>query len=233
MDTVIEAEDTEARFILAGPDTPLFDHEHRLATLRESWDQTNQRQHVEDSTWHSDLAEYLTHLVDLRVVHVESWLESNVRRFEGGHASIEELRRTFGNAAIDLRASVELCRSQCGSCNLVCVRSSRLHRDGHDCLTTHKCIHNCTFCEREALPTQPCGQTYVRSHPSLAFLIHHNFPVLATPEITCEFKIHHTCQHSHAIHNRCLVGVHLCGESCEHSGKRGCMDKCVKVSNQF
>ena len=162
MDTVIEAEDTAARFILAGPETSVTDHERRLATLRESWDQINQRQNIEDSTWHSDLAEYLTHLVDLRVAHVESWLESNVQRFEGGHASIEELRRTFGNAVIDLRASVELCRSQCGSCNLVCVRNSRLHRDNHDCLTNHKCTHGCTFCERDSLPSQPCGQMYVR-----------------------------------------------------------------------
>src|SRR6266702_3578492 len=226
---MIEAADTEARFILTGPDTPVTDHERRLATLRESWDQSNQRQHVDDSTWHSDLAQYLTHLVDLRVTHVESWLESNVQRFEGSHASIEELRRTFDNAVIDLRASVELCRSQCGSCNLVCVRGSRLHRDGHDCLTNHKCIHDCIFCERDALPTQPCGQTYVQPHSSSTFLTYHNFPVLATPEITCEPKISHTHQHSYALPNRCHVGAHLCGEPCGHSGKRGCTEKCVKV----
>ncbi|KAI9450269.1 hypothetical protein BJY52DRAFT_196728 [Lactarius psammicola] len=190
---VIEAEDTEARFILAGPDTPVTDHEHRLATLRESWDQTDQRQHVDDSTWHSNLAQYLTHLVDLRVAHVENWLESNVQQFEGGHASVEELRRTFGNAVIDLRASVELCWSQCDSCNLVCVRSGRLHSDGHDCLTNHKCIHNCTLCERDALPTQLCGQA--AGHPG---------------------------------DHICIVGTHLCGEPCEHSGKRGCEEKCVK-----
>ncbi len=158
---MIEAEDTDARFILTEPDTPVADHERRLAILCESWDRARQRQHVDDSTWHSDLEQYLTHLVDLRVAHVEIWLESNLERFEGGHGSIEELRRTFGNAVIDLRASVELCRSQCGSCNLVCVRSSRLHRDGHDCLTNHKCIHDCTFCERDRLPTKSCGQTYV------------------------------------------------------------------------
>ncbi|KAH9171596.1 hypothetical protein EDB89DRAFT_2243400, partial [Lactarius sanguifluus] len=118
-DVVIESEDTEARFILAGPDTPVADLERRLATLRESWDRIHQRQHVDDPTWHSDLAQYLTHLVDLRVAHTENWLESNIQQFEDGLASIEELRRTFGNAVIDLRASVELCRSQCGSCNLV------------------------------------------------------------------------------------------------------------------
>jgi len=193
---MIEAADTEARFILTGPDTPVTDHERRLATLRESWDLTNQRQQVDDSTWHSDLAQYLTHLVDLRVAHVENWLESNVQKFEGSHASIEELRRTFGNAVIDLRASVELCWSRCDSCNLVCVQSSRLHIDGHDCLTNHKCIHDCTFCERDALPTQLCSQAYARPYSSSTFLTCHNSPVLATPEITCEFKTHHTYQHS-------------------------------------
>jgi hypothetical protein len=191
VDAVIEADDTEARFILAGPDTPVDDHELRLAALRESWDLSSQRQHVDDATWHSDLAQYLTHLVDLRVAHVESWIESNIQQFEGGHASIEELRRTVGSVIIDLRASVELCRSQCGSCNLVCVRSSRLHGDGHDCLTNHKCIHVCTFCEQDTLPTQACGQTYVRSTfiVCVSFLTRHGFPVPAIPENTCEFKI--------------------------------------------
>ena len=181
MDTVIEAEDTEARFILIGPDTAIADHERRLATLRESWDLTNRRQYVDDSTWHSDLTQYLTYLIDLRVAHVESWLESNVRQFEGDHASIEEVFRTFGNAVIDLRVSVELCRSQCDSCYLVCVRSSRMHRDGHDCLTHHKCIRDCSFCERDALPTKLCGQTYVRSLSSSAFLTCHNFPSSGHP----------------------------------------------------
>ena len=186
---MIEAEDTEARFILAGPDTPVSDFESRLAILCESWDRANERQHVDEPTWHSDLAQYLTHLVDLRVAHVENWLESNVQRFEGGHASIEELRRTFGNAVIDLRASVELCRSECGSCNLVCVRSSRVHRDNHDCLTNHKCVHHCTFCERDSLPTKPCGQRYVRPHSRSTSLTCHAFPVLVIPETTCKLKV--------------------------------------------
>ena len=141
----------------------MADHERPLITLRDSWDQKIQRQHLDDSRWHSDLVQYLTHLVDLRVAHVEIWLESNVQRFEGVHASIEELRRTFDSAVIDLRASVELCRSQCGSCNLICVRSNRSHNYSHDCSTNHRCIHTCSFCERDGDPTQPCGQAFVRS----------------------------------------------------------------------
>ena len=177
---MIEVEDTKARFILTNPDTSVDDHERQLATLRESWGRTNERQHVDDSTWHSGLAQYLAHLVDMRVAHVENWLESNVQRFEGDHASIEDLRRTFRSAAVDLRASVELCRSQCDSCNLVCVRSGRLHSDGHECLTNHKCIHDCTFCKRDALPRKPCGQTYVHPYSSPEFLIQ-QFPSAGHP----------------------------------------------------
>jgi hypothetical protein len=154
---VIEAEDTEAQFLLAGPDAPVVDREFCLVALRESWDQINSRQHVGDSKWISDLAQYLTHLVDLRAAHVDKWLKSNMRRFRAGNA-IEKLYRTYHSAVIDLQASVRLCNSQCGTCNLFCIQS-RLHEGNHDCLTSHKCIHNCTFCERDFLAAKACGQT--------------------------------------------------------------------------
>ena len=200
-------------------------------TLCESWDRINQRQYTDDSTWHTDLTKFLTHLVDLRVAHVESWIESNVQRFKGDHASIEELRRTFDNAIIDLRAGVELCRRQCDSCSLVCVRSSRSHGDRHDCLTNHECIHDCTYCERDGPHKSPCGERSVRPHSSLAFLTCHLSPVLATQAITCRLRIYHTqpYKNSHAPHDRCQVGVHRCGEKCEHFGKRGCTEKCIQV----
>jgi hypothetical protein len=185
---VIEAEDTEARFILAGPETPCSDHERRTRDSCESWDQAIKGNTVDDSTWHSDLAQYLTHLVDLRVAHVENWLESNVQRFEGVTRVSKSLRRTFDNAVIDLRASVELCRSQCGSCSLICVRSSRLHRDGHDCLTNHKCIHDCTFCERDALPHGPVVKRTLFEHFSIDLAVTYHVPVLAIQEIICEFR---------------------------------------------
>ncbi|KAI0250888.1 hypothetical protein BJV78DRAFT_1154831 [Lactifluus subvellereus] len=107
-DLVIEAEDTEAQFLLTGPDAPVADRELRLATLRESWDRIHSRQHVDDSEWASGLVQHLTHLVDLRAAHVDKWLKSNIQRFQASHASLEELRRTFDSAVIDLRASVQL-----------------------------------------------------------------------------------------------------------------------------
>ena len=155
---MIEGEDTEALFLLAGPGAPVEDHELRLQTLRESWDRKNTRQHVDDSEWISDLAQYLTSLVDLRTARVDKWLKSNTQRFQAGHASIEELRRIFDSAVVDLRASVQICRSQCANCNLFCVQS-RLHEGGHDCMTTHECVCDCTFCQRDLLTAKPRGQT--------------------------------------------------------------------------
>jgi len=154
---VIEREDTEAQFLLAGPEAPMGDRELRLKTLRESWDRTNARQHADDSEWISHLAHYLNHLVDLRTARVDKWLESNTQRFQAGNASIEELRRTFDSAIIDLRASIQLCGSQCATCSLLCIQS-RLHEGTHNCLTSHECIHACTFCQRDFLTAKPCGQ---------------------------------------------------------------------------
>jgi hypothetical protein len=148
--------------LLTGSDAQAMDRELRLAALRESWDLLHSRQHVDDSEWASSLVQHLTRLVDLRAAHVEKWLKSNLQRFQAGHASLEELRRTFDSAVIDLRASVQLCRSQCGTCSLFCIQS-RLHEGGHDCLTSHECIHDCTFCQRDLLRARPCGQTYVQS----------------------------------------------------------------------
>ena len=146
--------------MLAGSDVPIADRESCLETLRYSWDQIASRQHVDDFEWASDLTQYLTHLVDLRAAHVDRWLKSNVQRFKPGNASIEELRRTFDSAVIDLRASVQICQSQCGTCNLFCIQS-RLHVGSHNCMTSHECIRDCTFCQRDSLTAKPCGQTYV------------------------------------------------------------------------
>jgi hypothetical protein len=141
---VFEAEDTEARFILARTDA---DHTLHLSILLDSWDRSGSRQQVDDSEWISELGQHLTHLVDLRVAHVDKWLKLNTQRFLAENASMEELRQTFNNAVIDLRASVQLCRSECDNCNLLCIQSP-FHEGGHDCLTSHDCVRDCTFCEK-------------------------------------------------------------------------------------
>ena len=162
MDLVIEAEDTEACFLLPGPDTPAMDREQHLLTLIESWDRLGTRQQVEDSEWMSGLVEHLTYLVDLRVAHVEEWLKLNTQRFQADNASMEELRRACKSTVIALWASVQVCKSECDECNLLCIQS-RFHEGAHNCLTSHHCIHDCTFCDKQMLAEKACGQMYVLS----------------------------------------------------------------------
>ena len=154
---MIEAEDTETRFLLAGPDIPAAEREHHLSILRDSWDEFGTRQHVDDSKWTSNLVRHLTRLVNLRVAHVEKWLKSNIQRFQAENASIKDLRRTLDSEADKLRASIQLCKSRCATCNLLCIQNP-FHEGGHDCLTSHKCVHNCASCNREGIAARDCGK---------------------------------------------------------------------------
>jgi hypothetical protein len=127
-----------------------------MALLR-SWSPSTPRQLIPDAEWMAELVNSLNGLVDLRVNHVRSWMDCNLSRFEGGHAAIEDIRRRFDNTVIELRTSVQLCGSQCASCNLLCIRS-RLHEGDHNCSTDHKCASVCEFCEDES---RPCSTRYV------------------------------------------------------------------------
>ncbi|KAF8270131.1 hypothetical protein EI94DRAFT_1572248, partial [Lactarius quietus] len=210
---LIEAEDTNARFLLAEPDTPAADREYHLSTLVKSWQRWGfRRQQVDDSEWISGLGEHLTHLVNLRVSHVDMWLKSNTRRFQIENASMEELRRTFNTAMIDLRASAQLCKSQCTGCNLLCIQS-RSHEGDHDCLTTHKCIHDCIICDKPLLAENICSQIagHKGDHVCMAHLCGKR----------CGLSGKHGCADKcakrflHEGDHVCSAPVHMCGQPCD------------------
>lgn len=111
-----------------------------------------------DPDWTESLASYINGLVDLRVNHVQLWLDSNLERFQTGHATVEDLRRQLENMVIEMRTNVQLCRAVCASCHLLCVRR-RFHEGDHSCQSTHKCVHECRFCEDHE--RKLCGTPYV------------------------------------------------------------------------
>ena len=111
------------------------------------------RQFIPDTEWIEELALYLSGLIDLRVGHIQYWLDSNLERFQGGHSAIVDLRRQFDDLVIEMKANVRLCSARCANCHLLCLRS-RLHQGEHSCQTAHKCVHNCEFCE---VSTKLCG----------------------------------------------------------------------------
>lgn len=129
-----------------------------LAALRESWNPSAKRQFMPDPDWTTDLASYINELVDLRVDHVRLWLDSNLEKFQTGHATIEDLRRQLDNTVIEMRANVQLCRAICKSCRLLCVLR-RFHEGDHNCQTSHDCVHRCRYCNDDE--QKSCGTPYV------------------------------------------------------------------------
>ncbi|KAI0280129.1 hypothetical protein BGY98DRAFT_965783 [Russula aff. rugulosa BPL654] len=145
-DLIIESDDTATFFALSGRERiPQPDVEMHLAALREAWGRSTPRQSMQDSEWTSELAAHINRLMDLRVAHVRLWLDTNLQRFQAGHAIIDDLRRRFESMVIEMKTNARLCRVQCASCHLLCVLN-RLHEGDHSCETTHTCAYNCRFC---------------------------------------------------------------------------------------
>ena len=155
----MECHDTAARFAISDREQlPPNEIETYHSALLESLDSETPRQSMPDSEWIGGLASHLSELIDLRVNHVQHWLDSNLERFQGSHAAIEALRRRFDSLIIEIKTNVQLCRTQCASCHLLCIRN-RLHEGGdHSCQTAHKCVYNCEFCGDS---TKLCGLAYV------------------------------------------------------------------------
>ncbi|KAI5998963.1 hypothetical protein F5J12DRAFT_784806 [Pisolithus orientalis] len=170
--------------------------EQVLKVLRKSWDRNEMRQHLSDPEWADGLSQYLEQIVNLRIDHT-------------GHASIEELRRTFENASVDLRSNVQLCRLQCASCQLLCIQS-RLHDGPHNCRTDHACIHQCDFCKEGTGENRACSMICVV-----------NAHLCGKP---CKFAGKFGCLHQctkvtdHPDEHLCAALVHGCGEPCDLSG---------------
>ena len=161
----MECDDTEARFAVFDREQPPPDEiEMYLAALLESQNPGMPRQLIPDSEWVGELASHLSRLVYMRANHVKHWLDSNLERFEGGHAAIEDLSRSFDRLVIEMTSNVQLCRAQCASCHLFCIRG-RLHEGDHSCQTTHKCVHDCEFCGNSM---KACGSAYVHCPASIA-----------------------------------------------------------------
>ncbi|KAN0136112.1 hypothetical protein V8E53_005972 [Lactarius tabidus] len=220
-------EDTEARFYISDHGLPPSeDIEMCLAALRESWSSVQPRKKVLRPKTKKgqkgrpqqltrdrlgELASHLSKLIDLRVNHVQLWLDSNLRRFQGGHDSIEDLRRRFDGLVIEMRANAQLCGAQCTSCNLPCIRS-RLHDGAHGCETSHKCTHFCEFCWDSPMS---CGLAAEHPGKHACVLSDHlcGNPCKLLGKRGCQKDCTKIIRHVEDEH-MCSALVHMCGEPC-------------------
>ncbi|KAH7884451.1 hypothetical protein F5I97DRAFT_1937890 [Phlebopus sp. FC_14] len=192
--------------------------EHTLTVLRTAWNQAESRQDIQDSEWVENLSFHLENIVNLRIAHVREWITQNLSRFQAGHASIEELRRAFENAVVELKSNTQLCKMQCASCQLYCVQS-RLHSGPHNCQTNHLCVHACSFCLELSGDYREC--TMSAGHPGKHVCVV-NTHLCGKP---CKFQGRNGCLvectkvvgHPDDDH-LCAAAVHACGEPCDLSG---------------
>ncbi|KAH9030797.1 hypothetical protein EDB85DRAFT_1403662 [Lactarius pseudohatsudake] len=211
-DLAVEWDYTAARFAVSDrEELPPNEIEMYHSALLESWNSGTPRQFMPDSEWIEGLTSYLNGLINLRVDRVQRWLDSNLERFQSGHAAIEDLRRLFDSLIIDMKTNVQLCRAQCASCHLLCVRS-RLHEGEHSCRTTHKCMYNCEICGDF---TKLCG--LAAGHPGkhvCAVRAHLcGDPCKLLGKRGCLKDCTKVTGHAKDEH-MCSALVHMCGEPC-------------------
>ncbi|GBE82556.1 hypothetical protein SCP_0409400 [Sparassis crispa] len=215
-DVVLDKPDTPTRFSLAGSQDA--DGERVLRSLCDQWEHKGTRQQTEDALWVPELSEYLNNLVEMRIEHVQEWIAVNFARFQEGHANhMDDLRRTFEGASVDLRASVQLCRAQCTECYLLCIQS-RLHVGAHSCQTSHECINSCDYCLDEA---EQKGCTMSAGHPGKHICVVNAHlcgePCKLAGKRGCLEDCTKVVGHSGDDHF-CAASVHMCGEPCDLSG---------------
>ncbi|KAI6097344.1 hypothetical protein EDD16DRAFT_604216 [Pisolithus croceorrhizus] len=209
----VELHDTESRFFLPAGMAPQPEvREQALETLQSSWERYHERQTISDSEWVEALSQYLQGIINLRIEHVQEWLAQNLARFQTDHASIEELRRGFEGATVDLKNSVRLCKLQCGNCQLLCIQS-RFHDGRHTCQTNHHCIHECYFCRDATGDLRECSMAAGHAGQHICFINAHLCGK------SCKFDGRFGCVHActkvigHDDDHLCAASVHACGKA--------------------
>ncbi|KAF8840154.1 hypothetical protein BDN67DRAFT_684784 [Paxillus ammoniavirescens] len=217
-DETIGVFDSKYHFFLAAGHTHDVPRENALSILRQTWTLAP-RQHVPDLEWVDGLSEHLETLVNTRIEHVREWLAANMSRFQAGHASIEDLNRTFENATVDLKSNVTMCKLQCNSCQLLCVKS-RFHQGHHECQTDHSCIHECEYCLDIS---EHKGCTISAGHPGKhmcmvdAHLCGRSCSMLG--QSGCLEQCIKVVDHADGEH-QCAATTHACGLPCDLSNLR-------------
>lgn len=175
-----------------------------------------------------ELNEYLQKAAKSRLEIVAQWLQVNVGRFPNQDV-IVDLHRRHDDYAKALQQGIEICGSECASCNLQCLEHKQ-HRGGHDCLTDHKCPHPCGFNREHGSENIPsCGMPSVIV--SCITLYTDDYVVLVIQGVMCMHKPPALLRfNSNIFKCRCRGNVHLCGLDCKLATKKGCYVSCAKVS---
>ncbi|KAG9021852.1 hypothetical protein FRB95_001259 [Tulasnella sp. JGI-2019a] len=133
---VIPSSDSQAVFYL---EKSLQERQEGLQQLLVSWHREPARNDI------AELKQHLQTIVQARVTHVDSWLASNISRFQADNADIRALKREHEELSESLRANAQPCFAECSSCRLPCLLVKSHESQDHDCNTSHECLEICEF----------------------------------------------------------------------------------------
>ncbi|KAH8114632.1 hypothetical protein DFH11DRAFT_1508603 [Phellopilus nigrolimitatus] len=153
---VIDAVDSPAVFYLADLEKEQGDKVDNLRRLFHFWPDFASRHHKSDLEWTNLLSSFLENLLEQRVAHVQTWIDSNLSQFNGSNAAIEDLHRAVDSKVVEVRRTVQLCKTQCQQCHLLCI-NPRFHEGDHNCSTNHMCPHQCQFVDEHDGSPEACS----------------------------------------------------------------------------
>ncbi|KAI5122456.1 hypothetical protein M0805_008767 [Coniferiporia weirii] len=153
---VVDAADSMAVFWLKEAKESQEGMADNLRGLLRLWPDYSSRSYTPEVDWIAQLCAFLQNLVEQRVAHVQAWVDSNLSQFNGSNAAIDDFHRALDVKFVELRRSVQLCKTQCERCHFLCL-SSRFHEDSHNCSTDHRCPHLCQFVDEHIGNPDPCS----------------------------------------------------------------------------
>ncbi|KAI0751603.1 hypothetical protein C8Q80DRAFT_1158351 [Daedaleopsis nitida] len=216
---VIESRDTSSRLHLTsgGPQDQPASKDEAMRSLRESWGSHGDRDSHLDSEWKDGLQRFLDQTVDLRVEHVQAWLQANTAKYPPTHSDVQLLFREFNDVTIDLKASVRLCSAKCSECNLGCLLSHH-HEGVHDCHTDHACHRTCQFVDADHDDDELCGLRAGHPGSHLCNVLSHlcGKPCKLSGKRNCQNACVKMVDHEDEDHV-CSATSHECGQPCSLS----------------
>ena len=170
--------------------------------------------------WCSSFRRHMKEFVERRVLRVKTWIRLNTEAFRDD----SDVATLLSNAEVDhfipLRQFWTICEQKCQQCDRLCLKQSQ-HDEEHDCYTSHKCEHRCSYCS-----DSDAGRVYVCSHCGGHSGLHRCSENEHLCESACDLAAHRGClgtcsrDVAHVLDaadqlHRCKAKVHYCIERCD------------------
>ncbi|KAG8991998.1 hypothetical protein FRB94_012099 [Tulasnella sp. JGI-2019a] len=206
---IIPSSDSQAIFYLGK--TP-EERQDGLRQLLMSWHPDPARKDI------GELKQHLQTIVNSRVIHVDSWIASNISRFQTDNADIRSLKRDYEELSESLKANAQPCFMGCSSCRLPCLLIKSHDSQNHDCNTSHKCLEICEFPDDHdelSEEDETCSLPAGHGGRHICDCTEHvcGQPCHLSGRRGCQQRCTKTIDHGDEGH-ACSARVHQCGEPC-------------------